>query len=360
MDTIDVTNLNRQFLFRKKDVGKSKAVVAAEYINDRCSHLRVNVIPHHCSLYDKCEDFFRQFHLVIAGLDNIPARRWINATLHSIVDRDKNGDVCPESIKVLLDGGTEGFKGQARLIAPSTTSCFDCSLDAFPPQVNYPLCTIAETPRLPEHCIEYAMIVMWPKQFPNKKMNCDSPEDMQWVYQQAQERAEGFGISGVTYLLTLGVVKRIIPAIASTNALVSSVLVSEAMKLITSAAPPLSTYFMYMGQSGIYTHTFNYEKKTDCFVCGGSEVVSISRDGHITLEIFIQSLCDQYHLRSPSITNGPAVLFMQNKSMRMLHEFKLGITLFELVEQNLLNLSEDLVVTDEQLPLTLPLSLTLF
>lgn len=29
----------------------------------------------------------RKFNLIIAGLDNIAARRWINATLHDMVDR---------------------------------------------------------------------------------------------------------------------------------------------------------------------------------------------------------------------------------------------------------------------------------
>uniref|UniRef100_A0A673HXU9 NEDD8-activating enzyme E1 catalytic subunit n=1 Tax=Sinocyclocheilus rhinocerous TaxID=307959 RepID=A0A673HXU9_9TELE len=205
MDIIDVSNLNRQFLFRSKDVGRPKADVAAEFINQRVPGC--NVVPY--KPWQMC------FGLTVVGVVSL------QLSLLSYED----GVLDPSSIIPLIDGGTEGFKGNARVILPGMTACIDCTLELYPPQITFPMCTIASMPRLPEQCIEYVRVLQWPKDKPFGDavgLDGDNPEHVQWVFQESLKRAAEFNITGVTYRLTQGVVKRIIPAVASTNAVILS------------------------------------------------------------------------------------------------------------------------------------------
>ena len=78
--------------------------------------------------------------MIICGLDSIVARRWINGMVHSLLQYDTEGQMVQTSMIPMVDGGTEGFKGNARVIMPGHTACIECTLDLFPPQVlrTYP------------------------------------------------------------------------------------------------------------------------------------------------------------------------------------------------------------------------------
>ena len=150
------------------------------------------------------------------------------------------------------------------------SACIECTLDLYPPQVNFPLCTIAHTPRLPEHCVEYAKIILWPKEEPfgtEVPVDGDDPEHVTWIMKKAQERANEFGIKNVTYRLTQGVIKHIIPAVASTNAAIAALCSIEVLKVASNFSLALNNWLNFNNSEGIYTFSYEQEKNENCPSC---------------------------------------------------------------------------------------------
>jgi len=301
------------------------------------------------------EAFYSKFNVVIAGLDNVEARRWLNAMLVDLVQFDEDGNVDPDTIIPWIDGETEGFKGQCRLFVPRMSACFECSIGTMTPPKVFQSCTIASIPRRPEHCIAYAHKMLWPrlkslktaseyemapiedKNIPDPNgvnLDKDAVEHMSWIYNRAVERAEKFKIEGVTYNLTMQVVKNIIPAIASTNALVSALCVNEAIKVLSWCSFGLNNYFMYMGQDGVYSRTWEYMLNPQCPV-SGSEPVEYRLDSSTTFKnLYSKMLTDPtLKLKKPSVsTEGGKTLFMSGKALRAAYEENMEKTIEELFD----------------------------
>ncbi|KAI0006707.1 hypothetical protein F4779DRAFT_620357 [Xylariaceae sp. FL0662B] len=141
LDTIDLSNLNRQFLFRHEHIKKSKALVAKEAAQK--FNPNVTIVAHHANIKDAQfnADWFRCFRLVFNALDNLEARRHVNK-------------MCLAADVPLIESGTTGFNGQVQVIKKGVTACYDCTTKDVPK--SFPVCTIRSTPSQPIHCIVWA------------------------------------------------------------------------------------------------------------------------------------------------------------------------------------------------------------
>lgn len=141
LDTIDVSNLNRQFLFRPQHVGQPKAIVAGNAAKQ--FNPDITVVSYHDNIKSPKFNlsYFEKFDLVLNALDNIDARRHVNR-------------LCLAADIPLIDSGTTGYLGQVMPILKAKTACYECFPK--PTQKVYPICTIRSTPDKPVHCIVWA------------------------------------------------------------------------------------------------------------------------------------------------------------------------------------------------------------
>lgn len=146
LDTIEKSNLNRQFLFRSKDLGKFKAEVAAAAVADMNPDLTGKILPKQEPVGPATENvyddaFFDGIDGVTNALDNVKARLYMDQR-------------CVFYQKPLLESGTLGTKGNTQVIIPFLTESYGSSQD--PPEKETPSCTIKNFPNAINHTIEWS------------------------------------------------------------------------------------------------------------------------------------------------------------------------------------------------------------
>lgn len=144
MDRIEISNLNRQFLFRQTDVGSSKSQVAARAAKAMNADLKVDAMevrvgPDTEETFD--DAFWDSLDCVVNALDNIQARMYVDSR-------------CVWFSKPLLESGTLGTKANVQVVLPKMTQSYGDSQD--PPEESIPLCTVKHFPNAIEHTIEWA------------------------------------------------------------------------------------------------------------------------------------------------------------------------------------------------------------
>ncbi|AFM97881.1 hypothetical protein EHEL_021270 [Encephalitozoon hellem ATCC 50504] len=312
-DTIDLSNLNRQFFFNKDDIGKNKAAVAARIFKKLNKTSNVLSMCADITKFDVL--FFAGFQMVYSCLDNAEARSYVNQR-------------CFMSKTPLVDGGCGGFKGQAYYFDYSS-ECFDC----IPKKVSkeYLVCTIRSRPTKFEHCIIWAKHVLLEMKFETDKSshgfyqrslkgiieNCedmstadeierfrnsedyrkrtkriteilykldsvafnkDSRDIMEYIYNAAYIRGKCAGIEPIPFDEAVTIAGNIIPSLSTINSIVASL-------MILSARNKCNYYSVDNGN--VIRRLETCERRPDCPTCS-HRWYRIFYDGPLTFRRLIR------------------------------------------------------------------------
>eukprot|EP00768_Dysnectes_brevis_P008299 gnl/Dysnectes_brevis/742_a815_3218.p1 GENE.gnl/Dysnectes_brevis/742_a815_3218~~gnl/Dysnectes_brevis/742_a815_3218.p1 ORF type:complete len:995 (+),score=447.52 gnl/Dysnectes_brevis/742_a815_3218:51-3035(+) len=143
-DTIENSNLSRQFLFREGDISKLKSEVAvdrAKLMNPdiRAESMSLKVGPDTEGILNR--QFWASKRVIVNALDNLTARRYVDSR-------------CVMYGLPLLESGTLGQKANNQDIIPNVTESYSSTSD--PENSDPHACTVHNFPNTMTHCIVYA------------------------------------------------------------------------------------------------------------------------------------------------------------------------------------------------------------
>ena len=147
MDTIELSNLSRQFLFRPEDINKTKSEVVKSRLIGYKDYYDGSINSFNNEVGSTSERMFsrrwwEQNDIIINALDNVEARKYVD-------------NACNKYDKPLFESGTLGTKANTQVILPYETATYSEIKD--PVDNSIPMCTVRNFPNTNEHCVEWGL-----------------------------------------------------------------------------------------------------------------------------------------------------------------------------------------------------------
>ncbi|MBP2627304.1 MAG: UBA/THIF-type NAD/FAD-binding protein [Firmicutes bacterium] len=111
-DVVDITNLNRQFLYDVQNIGDPKATIAQQRIHELNPDIKI--IPYAVRFTEEnAKMLLEGYDLVVLAVDNLSTRLVVNRA-------------CSLRNLPLVDGGIDGFRGYVTATQFNETPCLQC------------------------------------------------------------------------------------------------------------------------------------------------------------------------------------------------------------------------------------------
>jgi molybdopterin/thiamine biosynthesis adenylyltransferase len=206
-DTIELSNLNRQLIFREKDIGRPKVTAAKEYLEDLNPDVRIQAF--NVDIHTIAKEVFDSCNVIVDCLDTFEVRRWVNS-------------VCVSLKKPLVHGGIYGWFGNVQVVLPFSTPCLECQ------------------PLIPAERLQKACTPLGERR--------KTEEDEKRKEEEAKNK---------------------IPSMSTVSTLVGGIQAQETLKLIMGGEGTkiLDNYLFYDGKSETFTQV-QLKRNPNCIVCG--------------------------------------------------------------------------------------------
>jgi molybdopterin/thiamine biosynthesis adenylyltransferase len=122
-DTVDLSNLQRQILHGREDVGRDKTESASSTVSRLNPDVRLNVCKTVLSDQNASE-IIKPYDFVIEATDNFPSKFLVN-------------DTCVQLGKPFSHAGVLGAYGQTMTVVPGAGPCFRCIFEEVPRPGTY-------------------------------------------------------------------------------------------------------------------------------------------------------------------------------------------------------------------------------